>query len=74
MIISKFTHKAQTTLPEAVREALNLQPGDEIAYAVTQGRAVMTRFNPMPAESGPFALFAEWLSDEDVEAYRSLGT
>ena len=30
MITSKMTSKAQTTIPQAVRNALNLKPGDEI--------------------------------------------
>ena len=34
MITSKMTSKAQTTIPQAVRMALNLKPGDEIAYQI----------------------------------------
>jgi antitoxin PrlF len=40
MITSKITGKAQTTIPESVRAALQLKEGDEIAYAIENGRVV----------------------------------
>jgi antitoxin PrlF len=70
MITSRLTTKAQTTIPQAVRVALGLRAGDEIAYAVEDGRAVLTRFERRPAEDDPFAVFAEWNSAADQEAYR----
>ena len=71
MIISKLTSKAQTTIPQAVRMALHLSPGDEIAYVVEDGRAVITRRRPELREN-PFASFTEWESDADEAAYASL--
>ena len=32
MIVSKLTSKSQTTIPQSVRRALELSPGDEIVY------------------------------------------
>jgi antitoxin PrlF len=35
MILSRITAKAQTTIPQAVRRALGVKPGDDIAYEIT---------------------------------------
>ena len=43
MIISKLTSKAQTTIPQPVRAALGLQPGDEILYEIDDGRVTLPR-------------------------------
>jgi antitoxin PrlF len=72
MIVSKLTSKAQTTIPQAVRTALGLQPGDEIAYVIEGGRAVVTRFEGRAPVDDPFAMFDEWRSDADYEAYKNL--
>lgn len=72
MITSKLTSKAQTTIPQAVRAALHLQPGDEIAYSIEDGRVVLTRAQPDQATDDPFATFAEWDSEADRKAYANL--
>ena len=43
MIKSKLTAKAQTTIPQPVRDALRLRVGDEIAYEIQDGRVVLTK-------------------------------
>jgi antitoxin PrlF len=72
MITSHLTSKAQTTIPQAVRTALGLRPGDVIAYAIEDGRAVLTRFNPRAEADDPFATFSEWSGAADTEAYGKL--
>jgi antitoxin PrlF len=72
MITSKLTSKAQTTIPQAVRTALGLHAGDEIAYRIEDGRAVLTRFSAHPEADDPFATFGEWNSSADAEAYGKL--
>jgi len=72
MITSRLTSKAQTTIPQAVRTALGLRPGDELAYVIEDGRAVLTRFDSASAADDPFATFSEWHSAEDTEAYGKL--
>jgi antitoxin PrlF len=72
MITSKLTTKAQTTIPQAVRTALGLRPGDAIAYVIEDGRAVLTRFDNRQAVDDPFATFSEWGSDADADAYGEL--
>lgn len=71
MITSKLTSKAQTTIPQPVRAALHLKEGDEIAYAIEEGRVVLTRVPSEPAED-PFGTFGEWSSEADQRAYASL--
>ena len=71
MITSKITSKAQTTIPRPVREALGLRAGDEIAYTIERGRAVMTKATRAAADD-PFAAFGEWDSENDRRAYGRL--
>jgi antitoxin PrlF len=72
MITSRLTSKAQTTIPQAVRMALGLRPGDELAYVIEEGRAVLTRFGGQLAADDPFATFSEWNSAADAKAYGDL--
>ena len=72
MITSKLTSKAQTTIPQPVRAALQLREGDEIAYAIEAGRVVLTRARPDAAADDPFGAFAEWDSPADAAAYATL--
>ncbi len=72
MITSKMTSKAQTTIPQAVRTALGLRAGDELAYVIEDGRAVLTRFDGRQAADDPFATFSEWHSAADAKAYEGL--
>jgi antitoxin PrlF len=71
VITSKLTSKAQTTIPQPVRAALHLKEGDEIAYAIEDGRVVLTRAQAEGVED-PFATFTEWASEADTRAYASL--
>jgi antitoxin PrlF len=72
MITSRLTSKAQTTIPQAVRTALGLLPGDAIAYQIEDGRAVLTRFNLNPETDDPLGTFSEWGSTADEKAYGKL--
>ncbi len=77
MITSKLTSKAQTTIPQAVRSALGVKPGDEIAYAIEGGHVVLSKAPPARPRPGapfedPFAAFREWDSPEDDEAFADL--
>ncbi|HEY5798350.1 MAG TPA: type II toxin-antitoxin system PrlF family antitoxin [Bosea sp. (in: a-proteobacteria)] len=71
MILSKLTSKAQTTIPQPVRNALRLREGDEIAYAIEGDRVVITKASPASADD-PFATFEEWDSEADRKAYARL--
>ena len=71
MVTSRLSSKAQTTIPQPVRNALRLKEGDEIAYAIEDGRVVMTRAQPMVLDD-PFATFVEWDGAADRKAYGNL--
>jgi len=70
MITSRLTSKAQTTIPQPVRQALGLREGDEIAYSIEDGRVILTR--AAAAADDPFRTFTEWDSDADRRAYADL--
>jgi antitoxin PrlF len=77
MITSKLTSKAQTTIPQAVRTALGVRPGDEIAYVIAEGHVLLTKAIPTRPHRGtpfedPFATFREWDTPEDDEAFADL--
>lgn len=71
MITSKLTVKAQTTIPQPVRAALRLRPGDEIVYTIEKGRVVLTKAARRDVED-PFASFNEWASEADERGYAKL--
>ena len=72
MITSKLTSKSQTTVPQPVRKALGLAPGDQIRYEIEEGRAILTRTSTQTAAGDPFESFDEWLGRMDEEAYADL--
>ena len=73
MITSKLTSKAQTTIPHPVRIALGVAEGDELAYAIEDGRVVLTKApSRRVRKDDPFATFTEWTSAADRRAYKDL--
>ena len=75
MITSKLTSKAQTTVPQAVRIALGVGEGDEVAYIIEADRVILRKAPKLrviePAED-PFATFTEWDSEADRLAFANL--
>ena len=71
MITSKITSKAQTTIPQAVRAALHVGMGDELAYRIEGDRVILTKARQDPIDY-PFATFQEWASEADRRAYGDL--
>ena len=47
MIESGITSKGQTTLPKAVREALGVNPGDRVRYAIFDGKVMIMPARPV---------------------------
>ncbi len=70
MITSRLTSKAQTTVPQAVRRALRLRDGDQLAYEIQGRRVVLTKARS--AVEDPFAEFDEWSGEVDRIAYADL--
>ena len=71
MITSRISSKSQTTVPQAVRNALGLREGDELVYDIRAGRVTLTKARTT-AQDDPFATFLEWDSEADRQAYANL--
>jgi antitoxin PrlF len=72
MILSKLTSKAQTTIPQPVRRALQLMPGDELEYQIIDDHVILTKAHGGKMTDDPFRTFDEWSSEADEAAYDSL--
>jgi AbrB family looped-hinge helix DNA binding protein len=71
--VAKVTAKGQTTIPQDVRTALHVSPGDLIAWEVgADGTAVVRRVQPMDLEylRAVQGTLGEWAGAADEEAYR----
>jgi antitoxin PrlF len=68
MISSKLTSKAQTTIPQAVRAALHIGGGDQLAYHIDGDRVILTKASD-DAAWDPFLYFTEWASEADCKAF-----
>jgi antitoxin PrlF len=66
---SKVTAKGQTVLPREVRERLRLKPGDTLRYRLTDDGVVL---DTATDAGDPFAVFSEWTSEADENAYCGL--
>jgi len=75
LAIAKITAKGQTTIPQDVRAALKVAPGDLIAWDVAaDGTATVRRVQAMDLEylRAVEGTLSEWDSAADEEAYRGL--
>lgn len=73
--VAKITAKGQTTIPQAVRTALKVVPGDLIAWEVAaDGTATVRRVQPVDIEylRAVEGTLGEWAGAADEEAYRGL--
>lgn len=71
MLTSKLTSKSQTTIPQPVRTALGLRPGDDVAYPIDDGQVVLTKARTVRGDD-PFKTFEEWDSEADRQAHADL--
>lgn len=72
MIISKLTSKSQTTIPQPVRAALQLKPGDELVYEIVDQRVILTKAQDGSKTDDPFRTFEEWNTEADAKGYADL--
>ena len=75
LAIAKITAKGQTTIPQDIRAALKVVPGDLIAWEVgTDGSATVRRVQPMDMEylRAVEGTLGEWAGAADERAYRDL--
>jgi antitoxin PrlF len=71
---SKLTRKYQATVPEAVREKLDLHAGDVIAFEIENDAVVIRKVRPIDIAFAQALVgtLSEWASEHDEEAYRDL--
>lgn len=75
MEMSKITSKHQATVPADIRAALGLKAGDTIRWDVVDGAARVRKAEPIDwlfLKGVERNLSEEWLSPEDMEAFRDL--
>ena len=75
LAIAKITAKGQTTIPQDVRTALKVAPGDLIAWEIAgDGTARVRRVQPLDLEylRSLEGTLSEWAGDADEKAYREL--
>lgn len=73
--IAKITAKGQTTIPQDIRAALHVGPGDLIAWDIDEdGTARVRRVQPLDIEylRAVEGTLSEWAGEADEEAYRDL--
>ena len=72
--VSRLTSKCQATIPVSVRRALNLKPGDRVAFEIAGRKVTLRRVDPADRAFMKLSetAFAEWSSPEDEEAFRGL--
>ncbi|AOF82107.1 antidote-toxin recognition MazE family protein [Methyloversatilis sp. RAC08] len=73
--VAKITAKGQTTIPQDVRTALHVAPGDLIAWEVrADGTATVRRVQALDLEylRAVEGTLSEWAGSADEEAYREL--
>jgi antitoxin PrlF len=74
MLASKLTTKYQATIPEKIRQLLDLNKGDKVAFNVEKGKILLSKVKKTDHEylKSLSDTFSEWDSEEDDEAYRNL--
>lgn len=73
--VSKITAQGQTTIPQEIRAALHVGPGDLIVWDVgADGMATVRRVQPLDVEylRALEGTLSEWSGRADEDAYRGL--
>jgi antitoxin PrlF len=68
---SKVSTKSQTVIPRAVRDRLQIRPGDMLRYRLTDEGVLLDKA-PASEADDPFATFSEWAGEADEKAYADL--
>jgi antitoxin PrlF len=70
-LTSAVSSKSQTVLPKEVRERLRITRGDRLRYVIADDGIRIEKDIPDTADD-PFAVFHEWLGEEDEAAFAAL--
>lgn len=73
-LTSKVTQKYQATIPQAVREKLEIKQGDRLLFEIEDEKVVLKKVSPVDWEylESVSTTLSEWSSVADEEAYRDL--
>ena len=74
MHVSKLSAKGQVTIPLEIRKALNIEPGDLVAYEIQGQYIKLRRITPFDSvfHSAVSETLEEWNSPDDEEAFNDL--
>jgi len=67
-LMSKITTKFQTTVPSGVRKALDLAPGDQVAYVIRGNRALIIKARAEEKQDPALGGFLDLLA-RDIRAH-----
>jgi antitoxin PrlF len=70
-VTAKLSSKSQTVLPKPVRDKLGVGPGDLVEFEIREGD-VLIRRAAKTDQIDPFAVFHEWASEADENAFADL--
>lgn len=73
-LTSKVTQKYQATIPQIIREKLEIAKGDRIVFEIEDEKVVLKKVSPIDWEylESLTETLGEWASSADEEAYRDL--
>ncbi|MBW4532463.1 MAG: AbrB/MazE/SpoVT family DNA-binding domain-containing protein [Pleurocapsa minor HA4230-MV1] len=73
-LTSKVTQKYQATIPQGVREKLEIEKGDRVIFEIEDEKVVLKKLSTLDWEylESISATLGEWSSEADEEAYRDL--
>jgi len=52
----RVTTEGQVTIPEAIREPLGIDPGDEVSFEETETDYTLRKYGPRADDKDPFAV------------------
>ncbi|MFM7087540.1 MAG: AbrB/MazE/SpoVT family DNA-binding domain-containing protein [Cyanobium sp.] len=72
--LATLTAQGEVTIPKAIREALNLRPGDQLRWDLDDDGVRVRLVSPLDLTDlrGVEAGLQEWASPEDAQAFADL--
>lgn len=70
-VTAKLSTKSQAVIPKPIRDKLGVGPGDLVEFEIREGD-VLIRRAATSDRIDPFAVFHEWESEADEDAFADL--
>jgi AbrB family looped-hinge helix DNA binding protein len=72
--ISRVTKKYQATIPQEIRQVLDINQGDSVTFEIEEGQVVLKKVLPLDWDylNAVSETLTEWSSAADEEAYGDL--